>query len=54
MSNLMKKVQSNTKRPVDEEMVVAVASTKLKVVQCLPNILFSSRKLVSVDLDKAL
>jgi len=43
MSDLMKKVQSNAERLMDEEMVVAVASTKLKVVQCLPNILFSGR-----------
>ena len=33
--------QSNTERLVNEEMVVVVALTKLKVIQCLPNVLFS-------------
>ena len=30
-------------RLIDEEMVVAVVLTNLKVIQCLPNILFSGR-----------
>jgi len=38
-----KEIQSSAERVMDEEMVVAVASTKLKVVQCLPNIPFSGR-----------
>lgn len=40
-----KEIQSSAERVMDEEMLVAVASTnlKLKVVQCLPNILFSGR-----------
>ena len=42
-SDVEKEVQSSTERLMDEEMVVAVASTKLKVIQCPPNILFSSR-----------
>jgi hypothetical protein len=38
-----KEFQSNTERRVNEKMVVAVALTKLKVIQCLPNVLFSGR-----------
>ena len=38
-----KEVQSSAERFMDEEMVVVVASTKLEVIQCQPNVLFSGR-----------
>ena len=35
-----KELQGNAKRLMNEEMVVAVILTKLKVIQCLPNAVF--------------